>query len=149
MTNDYSYDYVFIVYGLMYSDCISYQVRYLSSIQHRNLVTLLGYCQERDQQILVYEYIPNGSVSVHLYGSHLSTQTSVSSLSSLYFLFTNIYFQINFDYSVSCLIFCTLWWNLIFPSSELLPFHFSPPTNWSLFVIPIFLAFTWFQLQAN
>lgn len=109
MTNDYSYDYVFIVYGLMYSDCISYQVRYLSSIQHRNLVTLLGYCQERDQQILVYEYIPNGSVSVHLYGSHLSTQTSVSSLSSLYFLFTNIYSQINFDYSVSCLIFCTLW----------------------------------------
>ncbi|MCE0480582.1 hypothetical protein HAX54_037582 [Datura stramonium] len=44
------------------------EVRYLSSIQHRNLVTLLGYCQENDQQILVYEYIPNGSVSIHLYG---------------------------------------------------------------------------------
>ncbi|CAK9166180.1 unnamed protein product [Ilex paraguariensis] len=45
------------------------EVRYLSSIQHRNLVSLLGYCQESDQQILVYEYIPNGSVSIHLYGS--------------------------------------------------------------------------------
>ncbi|KAK6155334.1 hypothetical protein DH2020_009582 [Rehmannia glutinosa] len=45
------------------------EVRYLSSIQHRNLVTLLGYCQENDLQILVYEYIPNGSVSVHLYGA--------------------------------------------------------------------------------
>ncbi|KAA8548303.1 hypothetical protein F0562_004732 [Nyssa sinensis] len=45
------------------------EVRYLSSIQHRNLVTLLGYCQENDQQILVYEYIPNGSVSIHLYGA--------------------------------------------------------------------------------
>ncbi|KAM7512642.1 hypothetical protein LguiB_011517 [Lonicera macranthoides] len=44
-------------------------VRYLSSIQHRNLVTLLGYCQENGQQILVYEYIPNGSVSIHLYGA--------------------------------------------------------------------------------
>ncbi|KAL3630894.1 hypothetical protein CASFOL_023878 [Castilleja foliolosa] len=45
------------------------EVRYLSSIQHRNLVALLGYCQENDLQILVYEYIPNGSVSVHLYGA--------------------------------------------------------------------------------
>lgn len=45
------------------------EVRYLSAIQHRNLVTLLGYCQECGQQILVYEYIPNGSVSVHLYGA--------------------------------------------------------------------------------
>ncbi|KAL3813944.1 hypothetical protein ACJIZ3_015212 [Penstemon smallii] len=45
------------------------EVRYLSSIQHRNLVVLLGYCQENNQQILVYEYIPNGSVSVHLYGA--------------------------------------------------------------------------------
>ncbi|KAK8566066.1 hypothetical protein V6N12_059606 [Hibiscus sabdariffa] len=44
------------------------EARYLSSIQHRNLVTLLGYCQENNQQFLVYEYIPNGSVSIHLYG---------------------------------------------------------------------------------
>ncbi|XP_009593052.1 nodulation receptor kinase [Nicotiana tomentosiformis] len=50
------------------------EVRYLSSIQHRNLVTLLGYCQEHDQQILVYEYIPNGSVSIHLYGDGHVTQ---------------------------------------------------------------------------
>ncbi|XVE67601.1 hypothetical protein DITRI_Ditri09bG0001100 [Diplodiscus trichospermus] len=42
---------------------------YLSSIQHRNLVTLLGYCQENNQQFLIYEYIPNGSVSIHLYGA--------------------------------------------------------------------------------
>ncbi|KAF8408525.1 hypothetical protein HHK36_007681 [Tetracentron sinense] len=45
------------------------EVRYLSSIQHRNLVNLLGYCQENDQQMLIYEYIPNGSVSSHLYGA--------------------------------------------------------------------------------
>ncbi|GFZ16266.1 protein kinase superfamily protein [Actinidia rufa] len=45
------------------------EVRYLSAIRHRNLVTLLGYCQQNDQQILVYEYIPNGSVSIHLYGA--------------------------------------------------------------------------------
>ncbi|KAF9595790.1 hypothetical protein IFM89_004192 [Coptis chinensis] len=30
---------------------------YLSSIRHRNLVNLLGYCQENGQQMLIYEYI--------------------------------------------------------------------------------------------
>ncbi|KAI7740720.1 hypothetical protein M8C21_023531, partial [Ambrosia artemisiifolia] len=43
------------------------EARYLASIQHRNIVTLLGYCQASGQQILVYEYVPNGSVSIHLY----------------------------------------------------------------------------------
>ncbi|KAL8049118.1 hypothetical protein ABFX02_06G000800 [Erythranthe guttata] len=53
------------------------EVRYLSSIQHRNLVTLLGYCQENDLQIIVYEYIPNGSVSVHLYGAGQVSQVKL------------------------------------------------------------------------
>ncbi|KAI3895236.1 hypothetical protein MKW92_001066 [Papaver armeniacum] len=52
------------------------EVRYLSSIQHRNLVSLLGYCQENNQQMLIYEYIPNGSVSSHLNGlAHLHTMS--------------------------------------------------------------------------
>uniref|UniRef100_A0A1D1Z5Y3 non-specific serine/threonine protein kinase n=1 Tax=Anthurium amnicola TaxID=1678845 RepID=A0A1D1Z5Y3_9ARAE len=51
------------------------EVQKLSSIRHRNLVTLLGYCQENDLQMLVYEYIPNGSISTHLYGtSHTSSE---------------------------------------------------------------------------
>ncbi|XP_042497302.1 proline-rich receptor-like protein kinase PERK3 isoform X1 [Macadamia integrifolia] len=45
------------------------EVRYLSSIRHRNLVSLLGYCQDNEQQMLIYEYITNGSVSSHLYGA--------------------------------------------------------------------------------
>ncbi|XP_031255817.1 probable serine/threonine-protein kinase PBL28 isoform X2 [Pistacia vera] len=45
------------------------EVHFLSSIHHRNLVTLLGYCQENNLQFLIYEYVPNGSVSVHLYGA--------------------------------------------------------------------------------
>ncbi|CAO2167608.1 unnamed protein product [Urochloa humidicola] len=44
------------------------EVNYLSSLQHRNLVKLLGFCQENGMQMLVYEYIPNGSVSTHLHG---------------------------------------------------------------------------------
>ncbi|KAK9925598.1 hypothetical protein M0R45_033917 [Rubus argutus] len=45
------------------------EVNYLSAIQHRNIVTLLGYCQENNLQFLVYEYIHSGSVSSHLYGT--------------------------------------------------------------------------------
>ncbi|XP_077212324.1 putative leucine-rich repeat receptor-like protein kinase At5g49770 isoform X2 [Tasmannia lanceolata] len=45
------------------------EVCYLSSIRHRHVVSLLGYCQENGQQMLVYEYIPNGSVSSHIYGA--------------------------------------------------------------------------------
>ncbi|KAK2665981.1 hypothetical protein Ddye_004555 [Dipteronia dyeriana] len=45
------------------------EVHFLSSIQHCNLVTLLGYCQENNLQFLIYEYIPHGSVSIHLYGA--------------------------------------------------------------------------------
>uniref|UniRef100_A0ACD5XCP9 Uncharacterized protein n=1 Tax=Avena sativa TaxID=4498 RepID=A0ACD5XCP9_AVESA len=46
-----------------------HEVNYLSSIRHRNLVKLLGYCQDNDMQMLVYEYVPNGSVSTHLHGN--------------------------------------------------------------------------------
>lgn len=45
------------------------QVTYLSEIHHRNLVTILGYCQESGFQVLVFEHIPNGSVCNHLYGN--------------------------------------------------------------------------------
>ncbi|KAF8012452.1 hypothetical protein BT93_I0575 [Corymbia citriodora subsp. variegata] len=42
------------------------EIRLLSSVSHPNLVRLLGCCIERDQQILVYEYMPNGTLSQHL-----------------------------------------------------------------------------------
>lgn len=45
------------------------EVQYLSRIRHRHLVSLLGYCQQNDQQMLVYDYLPNGSVCNHLYDS--------------------------------------------------------------------------------
>uniref|UniRef100_A0A1D1YP47 non-specific serine/threonine protein kinase n=1 Tax=Anthurium amnicola TaxID=1678845 RepID=A0A1D1YP47_9ARAE len=43
------------------------EVQHLSEIWHRNLVTLIGYCIEGGLQMLVYEYVPNGSVTGHLY----------------------------------------------------------------------------------
>ncbi|CAN1348830.1 Nodulation receptor kinase [Linum perenne] len=44
------------------------QLNLLSAIQHENLVRLLGYCSENDQQILVYLFMSNGSLQDRLYG---------------------------------------------------------------------------------
>ncbi|KAL8247032.1 hypothetical protein R6Q59_008248 [Mikania micrantha] len=44
------------------------EIKLLSSVSHPNLVRLLGFCIEKDEQILVYEYMPNGTLSQHLQG---------------------------------------------------------------------------------
>ncbi|CAK9212168.1 unnamed protein product, partial [Sphagnum troendelagicum] len=51
------------------------EVDILSRVSHQNLVSLIGYCLEDDQQILIYEYMHKGSLYDHLYG-HLSTSTN-------------------------------------------------------------------------
>ncbi|CAN0865060.1 Nodulation receptor kinase [Linum grandiflorum] len=43
------------------------ELNLLSAIQHENLVRLLGYCSENDQQILVYPFMSNGSLQDRLY----------------------------------------------------------------------------------
>nr|AQY54375.1 SYMRKa [Glycine max] len=44
------------------------ELNLLSAIQHENLVPLLGYCNENDQQILMYPFMSNGSLQDRLYG---------------------------------------------------------------------------------
>ncbi|XP_076909563.1 putative serine/threonine-protein kinase PBL23 [Bidens hawaiensis] len=39
----------------------------LSLLNHSNLVNLVGYCCDGDQRILVYKYMPNGSLEDHLF----------------------------------------------------------------------------------
>ncbi|KAF3331866.1 putative LRR receptor-like serine/threonine-protein kinase [Carex littledalei] len=44
------------------------EIELLSRLHHRNLVALLGYCDEEDEQMLVYEFMPNGTLRDHLSG---------------------------------------------------------------------------------
>lgn len=51
------------------------EVNLLSTIRHENLVPLLGYCCENDQQILVYPFMSNGSLQDRLYGEAAKRKT--------------------------------------------------------------------------
>lgn len=44
------------------------EVTMLSMVDHPNLVKLIGFCTERDQKLLVYEYMPLRSLEAHLHG---------------------------------------------------------------------------------
>jgi serine/threonine protein kinase len=48
------------------------EVLMLSLLHHDNLVNLIGYCADGDQRLLVYEYMPLGSLEDHLHGIDIS-----------------------------------------------------------------------------
>lgn len=45
------------------------EVNFLGQLHHGNLVKLIGYCSEDDQRLLVYEFMPRGSLENHLFRS--------------------------------------------------------------------------------
>ncbi|KAL3633330.1 hypothetical protein CASFOL_022857 [Castilleja foliolosa] len=52
------------------ADSFMNEVSLLSQLRHQNLVSLEGFCCESKQQILVYEYLPGGSLADNLYGAN-------------------------------------------------------------------------------
>ncbi|KAL1332060.1 hypothetical protein HN51_060936 [Arachis hypogaea] len=48
------------------------EIRLLATVKHRNLIGLVGYCEEPERfgaRILVYEYVPNGSLLEYMIGN--------------------------------------------------------------------------------
>ena len=47
------------------------EVNYLGQLHHPNLVKLIGYCLEGEYRLLVYEFMPKGSLENHLFRREL------------------------------------------------------------------------------
>ncbi|GFY82539.1 malectin/receptor-like protein kinase family protein [Actinidia rufa] len=56
------------------------EVKMLSKIRHAHLVALIGYCNDSQEMILVYEYIARGNLADHLYKSRDESGTNISPL---------------------------------------------------------------------
>uniref|UniRef100_A0A803LUW7 Protein kinase domain-containing protein n=1 Tax=Chenopodium quinoa TaxID=63459 RepID=A0A803LUW7_CHEQI len=52
------------------------EIMILSKIRHRHLVSLIGYCCENGEMILVYEFMEKGTLRYHLYDSKSSPASS-------------------------------------------------------------------------
>ncbi|KAK7294904.1 hypothetical protein RJT34_17803 [Clitoria ternatea] len=50
------------------------EIELLSRLHHRNLVSLIGYCNEEGEQMLVYEFMPNGTLRDWISGKSKKTK---------------------------------------------------------------------------
>ena len=47
---------------------ISFQIKLLMKVHHRNLTSLIGFCNEETNKGLIYEYMANGNLQEYLSG---------------------------------------------------------------------------------
>ncbi|XP_074339134.1 uncharacterized protein LOC141677205 isoform X2 [Apium graveolens] len=51
-----------------YEKCLHAEINFLGRLCHPYLIKLIGYCLEEEHRLLVYEFMPQGSLEKHLFG---------------------------------------------------------------------------------
>jgi len=54
------------------------EISSMRRLRHKNLVQLLGYCRRKGELLLVYDYMPNGSLDKFLFGNNVKSKLSWS-----------------------------------------------------------------------
>ncbi|PSS32536.1 Serine/threonine-protein kinase-like protein CCR3 precursor [Actinidia chinensis var. chinensis] len=53
------------------------ELAFLSRLHHKHLVSLVGYCEDRDERLLVYEYMKNGALYDHLHKNNVEKSSTL------------------------------------------------------------------------
>lgn len=60
-------------------DAFQSELAFLSRLNHKHLVSLIGFCVENDERLLVYEYMKNGALHDHLHPKNADFESPVIS----------------------------------------------------------------------
>ncbi|KAF3443479.1 hypothetical protein FNV43_RR13161 [Rhamnella rubrinervis] len=67
------------------------EVNYLGQLYHPHLVKLIGYCLEEEHQLLVYEFMPRGSLENHLFNGRRFQHKLLTTETALPFIHSHTY----------------------------------------------------------